>query len=99
MGFLITALTGAVIALLWIAGSTHRRTEILSRANGLRAQELARLRARIEALERAQDPKPGTSTHATACHVCGGAATKGISLNNQPICAACQVEQFQKEES
>lgn len=61
MGFLIAALTGAVIALFCMARDTHRRTEVLSRANGLRAQELARLRARIEVLERAQDLKPGTS--------------------------------------
>lgn len=64
MGVLITALTCAVVALLWMARSTHRRTEVLSRANGKRLQELARLRARIEALERAQGIKPGTSMHA-----------------------------------
>ena len=65
MGFLITALTGAVVALLWMVRSTHRRTEVLSRANGKRLQELARLRARIEVLERAQGLKPGTPMHAS----------------------------------
>ena len=64
MGFLITALTGAVVALLWMARNTHRRTEVLSRANGKRLQELARLRARIEVLERSAGFTPGTSMHA-----------------------------------
>jgi len=59
-GFLAAALTGAVIALFFWARDNDRRTEVLSRANGLRAQELARLRARIEVLERAHNRKEGT---------------------------------------
>jgi len=48
-----------------MARNTHRRTEVLSRANGKRLQELARLRARIEALERAHGIKPVTPMHAS----------------------------------
>ena len=63
-GALIAVLIGAVTVLFFWARDNDRQIETLLRVNGQRLQDLARLPAHIEVLERAQGLKPGTSMHA-----------------------------------